>query len=77
MKQIYIKNHTIYKRQEIIKKWTRNIKRRKKKMGVATRSFMSYSIHWNTSNKYICQIQSRDIIRSSCSAYILRMQSTR
>ena len=54
--------HTIYKRKEIkAKKRLEILKKEEKEMGVAIMSFK----------------QSRDIIRSSCSAYIHFMQSTR
>ena len=68
-KQIYKKNHTyntkhtIYKRKKLkVKKRLEILKEGRKRNGVV--AIMSF-------------IQSRDIIRSSCSAYILFMQSTR
>ena len=59
----YNTKHTIYKRKEIKAKKRLEILKegRKNKWGVAIMSF----------------IQSIDIIHSSCSAYILFMQSTR
>ena len=67
-KQIYKKNHTyytkhtIYKRKEIkAKKRLEILKEGRKRNGGSHMSFK----------------QPRDIIRSSCSAYILFMQSTR
>ena len=54
--------HTIYRRKEIkAKKRLEILKKEEKEIGVAIMSFK----------------QSRDIIRSSCSAYIHFMQSTR
>ena len=68
-KQIYKKNHTYNTKHTIYKKKEKRAKKRLEVLKEGTKR------KWGGS--HMSFKQSRDIIRSSCSAYILFMQSTR